>query len=787
MKFKLLAIRPLEGNDPEFTKNLVENCIYRFYNEYDFLTTNSQSYIKYQNDKIKKHKDTDEEKVKLEKLNIRHVESTNNVPSDFYSHNINICAIVGKNGSGKSSILELLYAFIFNISKKNELLDFKDGFVDFNSLNLEIYYEYDNAIYKIEHKWFESDKKDIAIKIFQLGNEAPLNDERQKEILFKFYFLVVNYSIYGLNSKVSGKWIEKLFHKNDGYQSPIVINPFRDEGNIDVNNEFNLAQSRLILNHFIINNRKIFDGIEISELYYQLNYQNAQYIEKYNKRNPEQNLPIITSIFRFLEINNFTIREINDLVDIIFNSYDNENIYSLKHYLKNITPSENFRSSNEGVVPIHVEGIQDLKYLCFLYIFKKLRRISINYKEYNGFNFLFEKNWDTTIFEYGKMELVKEIENMLKIKPKEFILNNNLELDNYINIIQLHYKSKLEFISKDVIYEWDEFTESIRYKIKAYFEEDKIKSLSVRDLVENINIEYKDLIDRFRKNIFKDYIIKLKKDKSHITFKLKQAINYFENDLFNNISFEPLHESNTVRIEINNDYFSDKDIFNIPISFFEPQVKVVKERKIIPFNKLSSGEQQLIHSILNLTYHLFNIKSVNESKSIKKKYQHINIIFDEVELYFHPEYQRKFIQRLIKSLEFFDDFEFNIIFTTHSPFILSDIPSQNTLRLKEGMPYEDYDSINSFGSNIHDLLADEFFLEDGFIGEFASKKINEIYDRVSNLTGNDIEIETLENEINLIGEKVLRQPLRELLEKHIEKVLSRKRLREYYENKLKDL
>lgn len=42
------------------------------------------------------------------------------------------------------------------------------------------------------------------------------------------------------------------------------------------------------------------------------------------------------------------------------------------------------------------------------------------------------------------------------------------------------------------------------------------------------------------------------------------------------------------------------------------------------------------------------------------------------------------------------------------------------------MPISENDGINSFGSNIHDLLADEFFLENGTIGKFAEESIKEM-------------------------------------------------------------
>lgn len=41
-------------------------------------------------------------------------------------------------------------------------------------------------------------------------------------------------------------WLRGLFHKNDGYQTPIVLSPYRKEGNVDVNRENKLSRERLI-------------------------------------------------------------------------------------------------------------------------------------------------------------------------------------------------------------------------------------------------------------------------------------------------------------------------------------------------------------------------------------------------------------------------------------------------------------------------------------------------------------------------------------------------------------
>ena len=71
-----------------------------------------------------------------------------------------------------------------------------------------------------------------------------------------FYTIVINYSHNAYNSleyqsEIMGRykkkfWIEALFHKNDGYRTPIVLNPFRERGNIDINVETELAEQRSI-------------------------------------------------------------------------------------------------------------------------------------------------------------------------------------------------------------------------------------------------------------------------------------------------------------------------------------------------------------------------------------------------------------------------------------------------------------------------------------------------------------------------------------------------------------
>ena len=106
MSFKLLAIRPLEACDKRFLKNLQKGQIYKFYSEYTYLDVNGLEIENNFND-------------------VADISFKQSIPRDLYNTNdlsINICALVGKNGSGKSSLLELFYASCYVIASRKQIL-----------------------------------------------------------------------------------------------------------------------------------------------------------------------------------------------------------------------------------------------------------------------------------------------------------------------------------------------------------------------------------------------------------------------------------------------------------------------------------------------------------------------------------------------------------------------------------------------------------------------------------------------------------------------------------------
>lgn len=203
-----------------------------------------------------------------------------------------------------------------------------------------------------------------------------------------------------------------------------------------------------------------------------------------------------------------------------------------------------------------------------------------------------------------------------------------------------------------------------------------------------------------------------------------------------------------------------------PPPFFVFKISLTKKEagEPIEFNKMSSGERQFLFSMSTILYHIKNLMSVPNSND-RAKYKKFNIILDEIELCFHPEYQREFVNKLIGYLTRMtkdekEKYFFNIILATHSPFILSDIPNCNIMYLEEGNQVNDKITVNPFGANIHDILHQSFFLENGFIGEFAAEKIRGIIETVNRKE--KISKEQYDESISiikLIGEPIIRNKL----------------------------
>ena len=571
---------------------------------------------------------------------------------------VNICAVVGKNGAGKSSLIDLFIRIVNNLSaaiigeyyayNSAEHLHYIDYLyatvmVQINGQFIEIRIEgrvvlvnYYKRIKKSNrYVYVISNTQEVLVGKELFDKLEPIKPKEQyRDILRNFFYtLVCSYSIYGFNfrdyysertnkyrlididKKASGNsddqfsyWLTGLFHKNDGYQTPIVIHPMRDNGHLNITKENELAKGRLI-------------GLQM--------YKDAD--------------------------GNFPFRTINDDLHI--------------KKLKLSRKSDNAYDKDHATEKLDISGKMEF------------------YKRYN--------------------EIAKEIIDFWKERYPE--------AETYAN----HSQPKIEKML------WD----YVSYKT--------IK-------IARTYSKYKKVYDTLRlkthnsKNL-KNRLDEIYLDHTHVTLKLRRALNMLRFDLYHydgdieNISLDNLYEElKGLTCDDENNPIDIEDLLPPPI--FKVDLLMVKGddplENWIPFTGLSSGERQIAYTISNFMYHLVNIDSAwdyfvieDEQKDVFL-YQYVNVIFDEVELYFHPDLQRRFVSYLTNALRSGHLKRIkgvNVIIVTHSPFVLSDIPKSNILVMGENEDVED-----SFGANILDLFRKQFFMS-STIGEFARKELEWVF------------------------------------------------------------
>lgn len=103
------------------------------------------------------------------------------------------------------------------------------------------------------------------------------------------------------------------------------------------------------------------------------------------------------------------------------------------------------------------------------------------------------------------------------------------------------------------------------------------------------------------------------------------------------------------------------------------------------------------------------------------------IFIDEGEIYYHPEWQRKYIKTLLEMANG-QDKKVQIVITTNSPFMISDILSEDITYLSDNDTKEqarERRTACTLGQNIHKLLRDNFFMS-CTIGEYAREVIENL-------------------------------------------------------------
>lgn len=134
-------------------------------------------------------------------------------------------------------------------------------------------------------------------------------------------------------------------------------------------------------------------------------------------------------------------------------------------------------------------------------------------------------------------------------------------------------------------------------------------------------------------------------------------------------------------------------------------------------------------------------------------------LLDEPDNTLHPDWQKKFLKELI-NIAIKLEKKVHFIMTSHSPFILSDLPKENVIFLKDG-EQDNPDIQQTFGANIHTLLSHGFFMKDGLMGEFAKEKIQSVINFLNGAHESNLDQQKAWSIIQLIGEPFLKHKLEE--------------------------
>ncbi len=131
--------------------------------------------------------------------------------------------------------------------------------------------------------------------------------------------------------------------------------------------------------------------------------------------------------------------------------------------------------------------------------------------------------------------------------------------------------------------------------------------------------------------------------------------------------------------------------------------------------------------------------AIDEQISMHPNKKQYIFLFDEIERSIHPDLCRCLIAELIDFLEQYQEKQFQIIISSHSPFIASDLMKENVVCLSRDFKQSKVQKMveSPFAQNIHTILKSQFFL-DGFLGEYSAKCIGLILECLNSNKSEDV-------------------------------------------------
>lgn len=360
-------------------------------------------------------------------------------------------------------------------------------------------------------------------------------------------------------------WLSALFHKNDSYQTPIVLNPFRESGNVNYNNERNLTQERLF--RLVLDDKsplkRVLRKKDAKALIFDLN---TEYLP--NKRRG--------------------------------NYYDSDRVLWEMRQLRLISSGRIYSGAKVTAVA---------------------HRILDAWSRCVGFSLYAKDNKDYVA------NATKEV-----VAALNYIVYKTLKIINTYPSFAAYKNAITNFTDEQK----QDLNDSLREAIQGMYENDSHITLKLRRCLAFLVFGHYTSIQTLKADSkFYGKIIEITKLKSQIDYCIKHKKEYIR-DAQNTLGKVTLYK-----------YAKEKPIvWNLntlmPASFLHTDLLLQNdEGGEVSFNSLSSGEKQMIHAMSAILYQIGNIESAWRSKTKQAHYSKICLVFDEIELYFHPKYQTK--------------------------------------------------------------------------------------------------------------------------------------------------